>query len=285
MTPRSFPFRTLVVACATLVSLGTAACGSTEPELPAPSLDGVWQSTAADGERTIRLGADGAASDVNARFDLRECTTSGGSWSADGSTLVLTLAEAGGGSREERFTYQVFDDRLILGSETYRGVSALPDCGSYDFGTWTGTLTAAVDSVPQTFANISVTTALSSGLLEIRACPEAGGSCSVSDAELILKIDAPPGPLTPGTYPIQNNAIGQPNFFALIDTHPDDSTFPGFNTERREPPGVFVLASVSDSTVVGTFEFRANEISEGLSAPDGRTFVLVTSGVVDLVYR
>ena len=91
-----------------------------------------------------------------------------------------------------------------------------------------------------------------------------------------------PGPLTPGTYPVQPDGV---SFFALIDPFPDDATFPGFNTERLLPPGEFVLTTVAEDRIVGTFEFRANEISEGQSAPDGRRFVLVTNGVVDLELR
>jgi hypothetical protein len=201
---------------------------------------------------------------------------------------VLSLT-GDAGPEQRSYTYEVFSDRLVLtaGGETstYRPAAAVPECRSYDFATWTGTLTAEIDGLEQVFTNVSVTPALAAGLLEVRACPTPGRSCAVGDAELILSIDAPPGPLAAGTYPIQNNAIGEPNFFALIDPFPADSTFPGFNTERLEPPGAFDLTSVSETRVVGTFEFRANEISEGLTAPDGRRFVIVTNGVVELDYR
>ena len=286
MTARLRPARPLLSAAAAAL-LG--ACGSSEPTAPptgGPSLAGVWQRVSTGGERTLRLGADGSASSVDASFGARTCTVSAGDWSVDGARLTLTLAETGGSPVGESVGYQVFEDSLVLsggdGAGTYRPVPALPSCDAYDFRIWTGTLSADVDGVSRTFANISVTTALGAGLLEIRACPDAGVSCQPGAAELILRIDAPPDPLATGSYPIQNNAIGEPNFFALIDTHPDDAGFPGFNTERLEPPGVFDLTEVGATRVAGTFEFRANEISEGLSAPDGRRFVLVTNGVVEL---
>jgi hypothetical protein len=277
----------MVIAASALLVM--SACGDsdpTEPETPpaAPDVDGVWQSSTADRERTLQLLADGSLSEVEADFVGLACAATSGTWTATETTLTLNL-----GSSPQTVGYEVYADSLVLGSgssaETYRPVSVVPDCGGYDFRRWTGTLTADIDSVSQTFANVSVTAAISSGLLEIRACPTEGPSCEVRDAELILKIDAPPGPLTAGSYPIQNNAIGQPNFFALIDPFPADPTFPGFNTERKEPPGVFDLTSLSDTRLVGTFEFQANEIEEGLSAPDGRRFVLVTNGVVELDFN
>ena len=286
MNVRYYPIRVAVMAGGLLAASGCGDSDPTEPEMPpeAPAVEGVWQSSTAERERTLQLGTDGSLSEVDADFVGLACSAASGTWTATETTLTLTV-----GSSPEAVGYQVFSDSLVLGSgaaaETYLPVSTLPDCGGYDFRRWTGTLTADIDSVAQSFANISVTTAISSGVLEIRACPSAGPSCEVRDAELILKIDAPPGPLTTGSYPIQNNAIGQPNFFALIDPFPADTTFPGFNTERREPPGVFDLTSLSDTRVVGTFEFRANEIEEGLSAPDGRRFVLVTNGVVELDFR
>ena len=278
--------RTVLLLLATLLT----ACGSTEPETTSPALDRTWRSTTGDLETTLSLDPSGSVTLVEAAFSLRTCDGYTGNWSTDGSRLVLQLisTDRGGGPAERVFTYEVFEDRLVLTAEgetsTLRPVTAFPDCRSYDFGSWAGTLTADIDGVAQSFENISVTTALTSGLLEIRACPSAGSACDVRDAELILNVDAPPGPLATGTYTVQN-IPGASNFFALHNTHPDDSSFPGFNTERLLPPGEFVVTSLSEDRVVGTFSFRANEIQDGLSAPDGRRFVLVTNGVVDLEYR
>jgi hypothetical protein len=269
-------------------ALGACSSDPTDPVVEPPPLERIWRATTTTFESTIELETGGAAAVVDAAFDARTCAEFGGSWTSDATRLELSLT-GDAGPEQRSYTYEVFSDRLELTAAgettTYRPATTLPTCSSYDFRSWTGTLTAEVDGLAQSFANISVIPALSAGLLEVRACPTAGPSCEVGDAELILKIDAPPGPLTAGTYPIQNNAIGQPNFFALIDPFPADTTFPGFNTERLEPPGVFDLTSVSDTRVTGAFEFRANEISEGLSAPDGRRFVLVTNGVVELEYR
>jgi len=267
-----------------------SACGSTEPEVVPAPLERIWRASDSALETTFRLDATGSVALVEAALAVRSCEEYSGSWTADGTRLVLRLTPVAGGSgaEERTFTYEVFEDRLVLTSggdtSTFRPASDLADCRSYDFGTWTGTLSAEIDGVAQAFANISVTTALTSGILEVRACPDAGPTCEIRDAELVLNVDAPPGPLSVGTYSVQN-IPGAPNFFALHDTHPEVSAFPGFNTERLLPPGEFVLRTVTEDRVVGTFSFRANEIQEGLSAPDGRRFVLVTNGVIDLEYR
>jgi len=268
-----------------------AGCGSTEPDATPASLDRVWRATEAGAEETtIDLGTDGAARVVDADFSGLSCTSSAGAWTSDGSRLVLRLTPPGGPAESDvrSFDYEVFQDSLVLtsggASTTFVPAARVPSCVSYGFGTWEGTLSARIDDVPQTFTNISVATEeISTGTLEILACPDAVTPCGRDDAMLVLRLRSPSGPVTPGNYPLGDLQTG---FYGLIDPFPDDPEFPGFDTLRLAPAGAFLLSSVAEDGVVGTFDFRANErANNSPPAPDGRTFVLVTDGLVNLEYR
>jgi hypothetical protein len=274
-----------------VLAAALVACGATEPEAMPPSLDGVWLAAEAGVEETtIELRTDGAARFVASDFSGFSCASSSGAWTSDGSRLSLRLTPPGGPAESDvrSFDYEVFPDSLVLtrggASATFVPVTRVPSCVSYGFGTWQGTLSARIDGVPETFGNLSVATgAVGAGTLVILACPDAATSCGERNAALILRVNSPPGPLTPGNYPLGDIASG---FYGLINPFPDDPDFPGFDSLRLLPTGAIVLSSVAEDWVYGTFEFRANErASNAPPAPDGRTFVLVTDGLVDLQYR
>jgi len=276
---------------AVVLAAALVACDSTEPDATRGSLDRVWRA-AEPGvqETTIELSTDGAARVVDADFSGLSCASSAGTWTSDGSRLVLRLTPPAGPAESDvrSFDYEVFQDSLVLTSggvaTTFVPTTRVPSCVSYGFGTWQGTLSAQIDDVPQTFTNISVATEeIGTGILEILACPDAVTPCGLEDAVLRLRVSAPSGPLTPGSYPLGDLQNG---FYALINPFPDDPAFPGFDTLRLAPVGVFLLTSVAEDWVVGTFEFRANErANNSPPAPDGSTFVLVTDGLVNLQYR
>jgi hypothetical protein len=274
-----------------VLATALCACGSTGPEVTAPTLDRVWYATEPGVEETtIELETDGSVRVIEADLTGRSCTSSAGVWTSDGSRLVLRLTPADGAVESDvrSFDYEVFGDSLVLDgggtSTTFVPVSRAPSCVSYGFGAWQGTLSASIDDVPSTFTNLSVATdELGVGIVQILACPEGAAPCQEEDAVLVLRISAPPGPLTPGSYPLGDKQNG---FYGLINPFPDDPDFPGFDTLRLAPSGVFLLTSVAEDWVVGTFEFRANErANNSPPAPDGRTFVLVTDGLVNLQYR
>jgi hypothetical protein len=282
------PTRTL---CAASLALALMGCGVTEPDAAPASLDRVWRATEAGVEETtIELRPDGAARFVDSDFSRFSCASSPGAWTSDGSRLVLRLTPPGGAAQSDvrSFDYEVFQDSLVLtsggASTTFIPGTRVPSCVSYGFGTWEGTLSARIDGVPQTFENISVETgAIAAGTVVILACPDAATLCGDQNAMLVLRINSPAGPLTPGNYTLGDISAG---FYGLINPFPDDPDFPGFDSLRLLPTGAFQLSLVSEDWVFGTFEFRANErASNAPPAPDGRTFVLVTDGLVDLRYR
>ena len=268
-----------------------SACGSTEPDLTMASLDRVWRATDSGvGEVTLVLRSDGEAHLVDADLAGQSCTSSAGTWTSDGSRLVLRLTPPDGPMESDvrSFDYEVFDDRLLLtsggASTTFVPATRVPSCVSYGFGAWDGTLSARIDDVPRSFTNLSIATeAVGAGSLVILACPDPASSCREQNAELILRLNTTSGPLTPGNYALGDAGSG---FYGLINPFPDDPDFPGFDSLRLLPTGAFLLSSISEDWVAGTFEFRANErASNAPPAPDGRTFVLVTDGLVDLRYR
>jgi hypothetical protein len=274
------------------LALALAACGTTDPEVVEAPLARIWQSSGTGArEVSLRLVPGGETALVEADLTARTCRSRSGSWSRANGRLALSLSGGGASmpAEERAFTYRVYADSLVLdgtdGTTTYRPATRMPTCVEYGFGTWTGTLSAAVDGVDRDFGDVSVRAAVGSGVLEITSASRPCPTCEPEQVELLLVLDASPGALTEGSYTVQNVPGADRTFYALHDTHPGDTTFPGFDTSRLSPPGTFVLTSVAVDRVVGTFSFRANPVSDGLNAPDGRTTVLVTDGRVDLEYR
>lgn len=281
----------LRAAAGLAAALCLGACGSTEPDPTPAALDRVWQATQEGVEEvTIELDADGSARVVDADYTDRSCASSSGVWTSDGSRVVLRLTPPGGAPESDvrSFDYEVSEDSLVLtgggASTTYVPTGDVPSCVSYGFGSWQGTLSAEVDGVAETYTNFAVTAdPLDAGRIEVLACPDTVTTCALADAMLVLRVNAPSPPLAPGGYPLGDTENG---FYALINPFPSDPAFPGFDTLRLTPPGAFLLTSVSEEWVVGTFEFRANErANNSPPAPDGRTFVQVTNGLVNLAYR
>ncbi len=281
--------RTLPAAALAIVLV---ACGSTEPEVTASApLDRVWRATEAGvSETVLELNAGGTARLVEADLAGRGCTASSGSWTSDGTSLVLRLTPRGGAPESDvrTFDYDVSNDRLVLSragtSTTFARGSSVPSCVSYGFGSWQGTLSARIDDVSWTFSNFTVDAeGVRGGTLVIVACSDAAVGCDPTNAVMILRVTTPSGGLTPGSYPLGTIDSG---FYGLVNLFPDDPDFPGFDSLRLTPSGAMLLIDAAEDRIEATFEFRANErASNAPPAPDGSTFALVTNGVINLEYR
>ena len=201
--------------------------------------------------------------------------------------IRLAAAEGGSSSDVRSLDYQVSDGNLVLtlnGRATaYRPAPDVPSCMSYGFGRWEGTLRARIDDTVWSFTNISVDTqGVQAGSLEILACPDTAPACGIEDVVLRLRVNTP-GTLTPGSYALGDQSSG---FYGLVNPFPDDPDFPGFDSLRLSPTGVFLLLAITETSVSASFEFRANErATNAPPAPDGSTFAQISDGVIDLVYR
>jgi hypothetical protein len=277
----------VVRSFATLMGVWAAgACAATEPSLEAVSVEGIWEQVSVGGaETTLALGADGSAVVVEADRATRSCGAASGTWETDPATLSLTLTPTGGLPNSDRrsYGYEAYVDSLVLtgpgGRQVFRPRSDGRSCAGYGWGAWEGTLSALVDGTPVTFGAVQVDMAISNGRLEITS------STVLGPTQLLLRIDASPNPLVPATFVVNNVPGARDTFYGFHHTHPTDATFLGFNTDRLSPPGTFTLLAVGVDRVRAGFSFRGNPIAEGQVAPDGRTTVLLTEGVVDLTYR
>ncbi len=263
-----------------LALAASAACGTTEPELEPVSPDGTWQSTTPGVfEAILQLNEDGSASLVEADLAARSCASGAGTWDADATP----------NSDVRSWAYEAFADSLVLTGAGERAVfrprSSGRACVDYGWGAWEGTLSAEIDGVPTSFGQVRVDMTLASGRLEITSLSLPCDTCAAGDPELVLRIDGSPDPLAPGAFVVDNLPGARNTLYGLHHTHPGDADFLGFNTDRLSPTGTFTLQAIAVDRVRATFSFRGNPIVEGQQAPDGRTTVLVTSGVVDLTYR
>jgi hypothetical protein len=271
---------------------GQAACGTTEPDFEPVVPDGIWQSsTSGLFETTLQLNADGSAALVEADLSAESCGDAVGTWDADQTTLRLILTPSGGAPSSDRrtYAYEAFADSLVLtddGNRTvFRPRAGGRTCVDYGWGSWEGTLSAEVDGAARTFGAVRISMAIAAGRLEITSYAPSCDTCALGDPELVLRIDGAPDPLGPRTFVVDNVPGARNTFFGFHHTHPGDPDFLGFNTDRLSPTGTFTLQAIAPDRVRATFSFRGNPIVEGQQAPDGRTTVLVTGGVVDLTYR
>ncbi len=275
-----------------LAALGLAACGTTEPVLDSVEPDGIWEATTPGAfETTLELNADGSAVVVEADLAARSCSAATGTWGAEGTTLSLALTPPGGPPNADRrsYAYEAYADSLVLtsavGRVVFRPRSTGRSCAGYGWGAWEGTLSALVDGAPRSFGGVRVEMVVASGRLEITSFTVPCDTCALGPAELVLRVDGSPDPLAPGTFAVNNVPGARNTFYGFHHTHPGDAGFLGFNTDRLSPTGTFTLQAIGVDRVRATFSFRGNPIVEGQKAPDGRTTVLVTEGVVDLTYR
>lgn len=276
-----------------LVALwGPAACGTTEPTLDPVAPDGIWEAvTPGVTETTLQLNADGSAALVEADLSGRSCSAASGTWEADGTTLRLTLTPSGGTPNSDlrTYAYEASADSLVLtggsGRMVFRPRSTGRSCPGYGWGAWEGTLSALVDGSLRSFGQVRIDMTIASGRLEITSFTVLCDTCALGAADLVLRVDGSPDPLVPGTFVVDNVPGARNTFYGFHHTHPGDAGFLGFNTDRLSPTGTFTLQAIEDDRVRATFSFRGNPIVEGQEAPDGRTTVLVTDGVVDLTYR
>ena len=282
----------LIRLAAVALLAAPGACGTTEPDADPVAPDGIWQATNPGAlETTLRLSPDGSAALVEASLASESCSAGAGTWDADQTTLRLTLTPSGGTPNSDRrsYGYEAFADSLVLtdaGERTvFRPRSAERTCVDYGWGSWEGTLAADVDGVLQNFGSVRVTMAIAAGRLEITSLALACDTCASGDPVLTLRIDGSPDALAPGTFTVDNVPGARNTFFGFHHTHPGEPDFLGFNTDRLSPTGTFTLQAIEAQRVRATFSFRGNPIVEGQEAPDGRTTVLVTGGVVDLTYR
>ena len=274
------------------VTVVLGACGVTEVAVAPLDPAGVWQSTV-DGvsETTLDFSADGSFERFSVAFSSETCTRESGTWRVDGARLSIGLDMRDGTPISVTESYDGAVEGGVLSLDawglaaSFRSVSRMVDCVTYGWGAWTGRVAANVDGVDRTFDDLEVDLDVDAGTLRLtghwRPCP----ACPREVPELILELGGSPGALEPATYSVQNAAGAQRTLFGFYHPDPGNPDFEGFSTERLSPPGEFVLVAIADERISGTFSFRGNPRSDGDVAPDGRTFTLLTEGVVDLAYR
>jgi hypothetical protein len=260
-----------------------ASCGTTEPVDPLQDVFGAWSSVDATRSTTAVFREDGTALVVDADLGSQVCSSSPGVW--DRAERWITFRDAGGAGSIE-FELAEDGERLVsadLGRSLSRSFGASePSCVSFGWGQWEGEVSALVDGTPVSFGPFDVQMSVSSGVMELRGLCDG---CAMVAPELVLRIDASPGPLERGEFTVQNVPGATRTLFGFHHTHPGHPSFLGFNTDRLSPPGTLTLTDVTPERVAATFSFRGNPIVEGQAAPDGRVTVLVTDGVVNLRYR
>ena len=289
LMPRTSPISGFLLIAVAMVCVVLAACGeetTTEPIVTSP--EGVWRLTDSGvAESTLRLAADGSFSRVVANLAGSSCESSSGTWRVDGETLRLqinTLANASS-SIVETYAFAIESGRLRLGgaasSEEFTRTSSMVSCVDYGFGSWTGLLSASVDSVEFNFTVADILLDVDGGQVEIEGLYVNGED----QRRLLLQVDGSPGPLDTGSFTVQNVPGATDTFYGFYDPDPTSVTFSGFDTTRLLPPGTFTLSAIAPERVAATFSFRANPRVEGEVGPSGAMFAQIDSGRIDLVYQ
>jgi len=289
----------LLVVC---LSLGACDLIDSGSDSESVELEGIWQSTVASvSETTVLFLPNGTLKIVEADFPFESCTTGTGTWSLEGTTLVLNI-RVDGFSENSKVAVENRGGTLAITvdgeTEVFRPVTQMVGCIKYGWGRWQGTLSALTPGGVQDFASnldIQILLPPEFGLFQIiswaqgpdEGCDGAPG-CLFDQTRLLLNGEVQSGgdgALRLGSYDLEGSPSSVGFFQGKYWTDPADvesgfeasRCFPTCGAPQPGASGSFVLTFVEPDRIAGTFLFT------GIKA-NGDALAL-TQGVVDLTYR
>lgn len=258
----------LLPLCGLLLGGGLfTGCGDDDEDGGGSSLHGVWRYSEMDGtavlnQETTELLADGSLLSIWADYELQECSSTDGTWSADADSITTTF-DTPMGDVTSTAAFELSGNTLTItdpedGSVThYTRLAAMVSCDDYNFTPlpgWSGSLSAQVNGTATSFSDV----------LEVEFA---------EDGQLLIT-GVESGRLLALMLPNQNAGT----FNVGVDGSAADYTPDlGNPNPYMSTSGIIVLSTVTATHIQGTFTI-STETWNGLTAQ-------LSNGVVNINYN